>query len=255
MMDVNRETHNRETHKPHTAVSDSSPANDNQLKPLSFGRSVFPEGAVARIFKPSRSAMTSGTPRTKGWRLVFERRSAPFIEPLMGYTGSTDTLTQVELEFPTLESAIRYAERQGLTYRVQRQASSAAAAAKQRTRRRTYRSPHAFSDSTLLRLGLAARQESYGQALDAGLQTHVYDPATWPSPIDVVGDRTLTLQAKRTILMNWAWTEYLIDRAINEGMPENDRPSRLHEVEQALLDLERNAERRDLQPTINRDAA
>ncbi|EUB99944.1 ETC complex I subunit conserved region [Rhizobium sp. CF080] len=32
----------------------------------------------------------------------------------MGYTGGTDTLTQVELEFPTLRSAIRYAERQGL---------------------------------------------------------------------------------------------------------------------------------------------
>ncbi|NKM26877.1 ETC complex I subunit [Rhizobium laguerreae] len=251
MMDVNRETHNRETQKPNTAVSDSWPANDNQRQPLSFGRSVFPEGAVARIFKPSRSVMTSGTPRTKGWQLVFERRSAPFIEPLMGYTGSTDTLPQVELEFPTLESAIRYAERQGLTYRVQRRVNKPAA--KQRTRRRTYR-PHAFSDSTLLRLGLAARQESYGQALDAGLQTHD-GPATWPSPADVVCDRTLTLQAKRTILMNWAWTEYLIDRAINEGMSENDRPSRLHEVEQALLDLERNVERRDLQPTINRDAA
>ncbi|MBY2964281.1 ETC complex I subunit [Rhizobium leguminosarum] len=251
MMDVNRETHNRETQKPNTAVSDTWPANDNQRQPLSFGRSVFPEGAVARIFKPSRSVMTSGTPRTKGWQLVFERRSAPFIEPLMGYTGCTDTLPQVELEFPTLESAIRYAERQGLTYTVQRRVNKPAA--KQRTRRRTYR-PHAFSDSTLLRLGLAARQESYGQAPDAGLQTHD-GPATWPSPADVVCDRTLTLQAKRTILMNWAWTEYLIDRAINEGMSENDRPSRLHEVEQALLDLERNVERRDLQPTINRDAA
>ncbi len=88
MMDVNRETHNRETQKPNTAVSDTWPANDNQRQPLSFGRSVFPEGAVARIFKPSRSVMTSGTPQTKGWQLVFERRSAPFIEPLMGYTGS-----------------------------------------------------------------------------------------------------------------------------------------------------------------------
>ncbi|WP_245322466.1 hypothetical protein [Mesorhizobium sp. WSM3882] len=39
--------------------------------------------------------------------------------------------------------------------------------------------------------------------------------------------------------MNWAWTEYLIDLATNEGMPENDRPSRLDEVQQALLALER----------------
>ncbi|NKM89355.1 NADH-ubiquinone oxidoreductase [Rhizobium laguerreae] len=172
MTEANRETHNRETRNPSKAVSDSWPANDNQRQPLSFGRWVFPEGAVAQIFKPSRSVMTSGTPRMQAWRLVFERRSAPFIEPLMGYTGCTDTLTQVELEFPTLESAIRYAERQGLTYSVSK------AAAKQKTGRRTYRLPHAFSDSTLLRLGLAACQENCGQALDAGLQTHVYDSPT-----------------------------------------------------------------------------
>ncbi|CDX22193.1 hypothetical protein MPLB_230017 [Mesorhizobium sp. ORS 3324] len=34
----------------------------------------------------------------------------------MGYTGGDDTLAQIELTFPTLESAVRYAERQGLTY-------------------------------------------------------------------------------------------------------------------------------------------
>jgi hypothetical protein len=57
--------------------------------------------------------------------------------------------------------------------------------------------------------------------------------------MDVVHDRTLTLEAKRSILMNWVWTEYLIDQATSEGMPENNRPSRLDEVEQALLALER----------------
>jgi hypothetical protein len=49
----------------------------------------------------------------------------------------------------------------------------------------------------------------------------------------------LSLDAKRSILINWAWTEYLIDQATSEGMPENNRPSRLDEVEQALLALER----------------
>src|SRR5690606_3420064 len=56
---------------------------------LSFGRSTFPRDAVARIYRPARSAMTSARPR-RAWRLSFERRSAPFIEPLMGYTGSRD---------------------------------------------------------------------------------------------------------------------------------------------------------------------
>lgn len=94
------------------------PGNDNRpasSRAVSFGRSVLPQDAVARIYQPGRSVATSARSRP-GWRLVFERRTAPFIEPLMGYTGSRDTLTQVELSFPTLESAIRYAERQGLSY-------------------------------------------------------------------------------------------------------------------------------------------
>lgn len=104
---------------PKTQVPPSWPCNDNRHRPLSMASSFFPEDAVARIYKPSRSVMSSGKARTKGWRLAFERRTAPFIEPLMGYTGGDDTLTQVELSFPSLETAINYAERQGLTYVVQ----------------------------------------------------------------------------------------------------------------------------------------
>ena len=46
---------------------------------------------------------------------------------------------------------------------------------------------------------------------------------------------------RRRILTNRAWTEYLIDQATNEGMPENGRPSYLAEARQALLALERKA--------------
>jgi len=80
---------------------------------------TFPEDAHARIHRPARSATTSGKARTKDWVLRFERRTPPIIEPLMGWTGGDDTLTQVELRFPTLEAAIAYAERQGLAYRVE----------------------------------------------------------------------------------------------------------------------------------------
>src|SRR4051794_14237256 len=86
-------------------VENLGPANDNRGRALSFGRSEFPRDAVARIYKPCRSVMTSSRARPKGWRLVFECRTAPVIEPLMGYTGSGDTLTQVELGFPTLQAA------------------------------------------------------------------------------------------------------------------------------------------------------
>jgi len=218
-------------------------SNDNRRRPVPGKPLAFPEDAVARIYKPARSAMTSGKVRTKGWRLRFEARTAPFIEPLMGYTGGSDTLTQVELGFPTLESAIRYAERQGLAYVVQRPAGQAGNGRGPSA----YKMPagggaptHAFSDATLGRLGLAALRESYGRALDgAADRNDPSGPESWTSPMAVVRDPALALEAKRSILMNWAWTEYLIDQATNEGMPENNRPSRLDEVERALLALER----------------
>lgn len=75
------------------------PSNDNSVGPLSMGKSVFPDDAVARIYRVSRPVTTAGKAR-KSWRLVFERRTGPFIEPLMGYIGGDDPLTQVELEFP-----------------------------------------------------------------------------------------------------------------------------------------------------------
>lgn len=75
-------THVHETRKPH--FPQASPSNDNRGTALSMGRSVFPEDAVARIYKPSLAVTTSGKARTKGWRLVFERRTAPVIEQLMG---------------------------------------------------------------------------------------------------------------------------------------------------------------------------
>lgn len=235
-----------------------TPSNDNRRKPLSLGRSVFPEGAVAYIYKPSRSVMTSGKARTKGWRLAFERRSAPVIEPLMGYTGGSDTLTQVELSFPTLESAIRYAERQGLDYTVRRPQGHVDSAPGRKTESRQVkekRSTRAFSDATLDRLGLTALQDNYGRALAGATRgDDASGPQSWTSPMRVVRDPALSLDAKRSILMNWAWNEYLIDQATNEGMPENSRPSRLDEIEQALLALERDvaADRSD---AISRQAA
>ncbi len=251
-MEIARET-NHEIVKPTSACRAS---NDNLRSRLSFGRFLFPEDAVARIFEPSRAVTTSGTARAKGWRLVFERRTAPFIEPLMGYTGGDDTLTEVELEFPTLRSAIHYAERQGLPYVVQGAVKKTSVAATRKTAPRSDQPSHAFSDATLERLGLAALQESYGQAMDGAANRHdASGPATWSTPMDVVVDPALTLEAKRSILMNWAWTEYLVDQATDEGMPENGRPARLQEVEQALLALEREVDVRRSDSVTDRKAA
>ena len=60
----------------------------------------------------------------------------------------------------------------------------------------------------------------------------------WSSPMELARDPGLPVDTKLSLLIDWAWTEYLIDQATNEGMPENGRPSRLDEVDLALLALE-----------------
>lgn len=73
----------------------------------------------ARIYKPARTAMQSGTRRTRQWRLEFEPQSALEVEPLMGWTSSSDTTRQVKLDFATKDEAIAYAEKRGIAYRVE----------------------------------------------------------------------------------------------------------------------------------------
>src|SRR5437868_10842111 len=90
-----------------------------QPVPGPLTRSVFPPDAQATIYKADPSPMTSGRARAQRWTLRFEQRSAPYIEPLMGWTGNDDTLAQVELSFLSAEAAIAYARRHGLQDTVQ----------------------------------------------------------------------------------------------------------------------------------------
>jgi hypothetical protein len=73
---------------------------------------------VARIYKPARNAMQSGVAKTKLWVLEYEAERALSIDPLMGYTTSTDMRSQIKLTFETREEAIAYAERKGIAYQV-----------------------------------------------------------------------------------------------------------------------------------------
>lgn len=74
---------------------------------------------TARIYRPAPNAMQSGRGKSKQWVLVHEPASAREIEPLMGYTSSTDTGVQVRLSFDTLEAAEAYAVKNGIAYTVQ----------------------------------------------------------------------------------------------------------------------------------------
>ena len=72
-----------------------------------------------RIYKPARNAMQSGIARTKEWVLVYPAADAREIDPLMGWTSSDDTQSQVRLRFETRQQAEDYARDHGLNYVVQ----------------------------------------------------------------------------------------------------------------------------------------
>jgi ETC complex I subunit conserved region len=73
---------------------------------------------TARIYKPARTAMQSGTAKTKEWMLDYEPEQPRAIDPLMGWTSSGDMKQQVRLLFDTKEEAIAYCERNGIVFEV-----------------------------------------------------------------------------------------------------------------------------------------
>ena len=64
----------------------------------------------------ARDAVRQG--HTDEWVLEFEQSAARFADPLMGWTGSVDTQSQVKLTFPSKDAAKAYAEKYGITARV-----------------------------------------------------------------------------------------------------------------------------------------
>jgi hypothetical protein len=73
---------------------------------------------IARIYKPAKTAMQSGSAKTKQWVIDYEPEQPREIEPLMGWTSSGDMRQQVRLQFDSAEEAIAYCERQGIAYQV-----------------------------------------------------------------------------------------------------------------------------------------
>jgi hypothetical protein len=73
---------------------------------------------TARIYQPAKTAMQSGTAKTREWVLDFEPEEPREIEPLMGWTSSGDMRQQVRLRFDTADEAIAYCERHGIAYQV-----------------------------------------------------------------------------------------------------------------------------------------
>jgi hypothetical protein len=74
--------------------------------------------AVARIYRPAKTAMQQGRARTRKWVLEYEPGSRRDPDPLMGWSSARDTLNQVQLRFDTLEEALAYAGKYNLEYTV-----------------------------------------------------------------------------------------------------------------------------------------
>jgi hypothetical protein len=74
---------------------------------------------TARIYRPAKTAMQSGTAKSDRWLLEYEPEARRGFDPLMGYTSSVDMKSQIKLWFDDREAAIAYAERHGLPYRVE----------------------------------------------------------------------------------------------------------------------------------------
>ena len=208
--------------------------NAQPLPPV--GHRIWPDEAEAFIFRRRQPVTTSGKARTGQWVLRFERRTPPFIEPLMGWIGGDDTLTQVELTFASRDEAVRYAEREGLTYRIQGEPMMPVEPQKKTSEKRWEAAEQLYAAAALAsieaRYGLGAieRRPDFDRAL-------VNPAAVFTSPMEVVHDPSLSIEEKREVLRRWAWDEWLLEVAADEAMTEGEA-SRLDEVKTALRILE-----------------
>ena len=61
--------------------------------------------------------MQSGLGKINKWILEYETKD-PTINPLMGWESSSDTLTELKMEFSSKELAINYAKKMKINYEI-----------------------------------------------------------------------------------------------------------------------------------------
>ena len=69
----------------------------------------------AKIYKPSKTAMQSGMKKFDKWIIEFITDD-PGRNPLMGWESSSDTYSELNLEFKSKDLAIEYAEKNNVDY-------------------------------------------------------------------------------------------------------------------------------------------
>jgi hypothetical protein len=71
----------------------------------------------AKIYIPTKNSMQSGLGKSDKWIIVFESKN-PGTNPLMGWESSSDTLSELNLEFSTKELAVEYAKKNKLDFEI-----------------------------------------------------------------------------------------------------------------------------------------
>ena len=71
----------------------------------------------AKIYIPNKNPMQSGLGKTNKWILEFETND-PTKNPLMGWESSSDTYTELKLEFSSKELAINYAKKKKIDFEI-----------------------------------------------------------------------------------------------------------------------------------------
>ena len=71
----------------------------------------------AKIYKPSKTAMQSGMKKFDKWMIEFVTDD-PGKNPLMGWESSSDTYSELNLEFKSKELAVEYAKKNNIDFEV-----------------------------------------------------------------------------------------------------------------------------------------
>jgi hypothetical protein len=69
----------------------------------------------AIIYIPNKNPMQSGLSKKNKWILEFKTKD-PTKNPLMGWESSSDTFTELKLEFSSKELAINYAKKKKINF-------------------------------------------------------------------------------------------------------------------------------------------
>lgn len=194
-------------------------------EPAVSGASTLPTDAVAVIYRPARSAMTSGTANSRKWKLRFERRSPPFIEPLMGWTGGDDPLAQVEMTFLSAEAAIAYARRQGLEFVLRRPKEVDITGCHRVSTLKPDDRPVSAENCSAENCSAKDDQARLGASPD------------YASPNEVLRDPKRSIEQKREILRRWALAACRLD-GTNMQRAAHEESSQLDKIIDALLDLD-----------------